>query len=954
MTARSGPYATLRWPAPSAVALLSLCVALGPSGAAAAGGGCLEPPLPEEHEQSFNTSVFMVTTALVIISIAFEHGEHFLLHKPSKVTRPVVRSMFGELTALGFIGVILFVVESTPVLKTISKAVFEESHAGELVNIIHTVHMALFLIMVLFLASVLLLMIVAMRQQNTWSDYELACLNRPGLLQGYSTYLTRAERTNFCVKLCRWGCGLRDRAYERVVYNGLRSRFVQPGAAHQAHHKLAQVNESGEVGITLTSDTAEVYRKKLVVHAFRTRDPVTFNKHWGTSKGSGGDYVIVGVDDDLYVCPKAVFESSYQPVAGEPNKFRKTGHMFARRMPHEFKVRTSAGLQRGPTGAYLVQDCKSGEQYSVTSVEFEENYELVGADDSAGKDQNELPKDFDLAAYLTERLGSTLAEIVSVDWRTWLIMEVVVCILWVVRLTNSHLAFVIVDHGLACAWMTFALMMARKMAWIRNQLVPRSLLRAHPFANEQRIVPLAAAIARSRRNLLAKDESSTPPGGAGAGAGAGGARKLERIPTISTPTSSVRFRTEAGEELLVDGAILSGAGEENEPKFLRNPLATKVTCCKRYRSPPNRQEQLFWFGAEGPAFVIRFVRTTLLFMSLYASTNIMMLMKSDCKTIVEQPVAEYANFQCTLTDPRFLGDARYPNGFTRNITATTTEKLLFDTTETAVPLRPLDPAMCSIRMALCVIPPIIAALALPRIITLFVTVSNVEMMTKQKVVNEVLRKQRTQKSMRALRLLSALRAYTRRATRQRGDDDDEESKGGPGTPGARHSNIKGAAVRVYGAVGTARYISRRHQLREAFAIFDRENTGHVRAENIKSLFQLLGLGDQAEAAAESILLELDTDGAGAVEFEEFFDWNAAQEENVDPEDLTRDIFDIIDRDHSADITVSELRNTLSSLGAVMTSEDILTIVREADHNNTGSITYHEFQELMRNNMKGQF
>ena len=204
--------------------------------------------------------------------------------------------------------------------------------------------------------------------------------------------------------------------------------------------------------------------------------------------------------------------------------------------------------------------------------------------------------------------------------------------------------------------------------------------------------------------------------------------------------------------------------------------------------------------------------------------------------------------------------------------------------------------------------------------------------------------------MRALRLLSALRSYGRKLDRKDLAAGDAEAPT-PAHSSRRRTDFRRAAVRVYGSPGTATYIRKRHEFQEAFAIFDRESTGHVRVENVQSLFELMGLGDKAEEAARSIVHELDVDGGDTIEFEEFFDWTAAQHEAVDAESVTRDIFNIIDRDHSHDITATELRDTLASLGAVMSAEDIMRTVADADHDGSGSINFHEFAALMNKYMK---
>ena len=89
----------------------------------------------------FSTAAVVVTAGLILFSIGFEKAEHFMLHKPSKVTRPVVRAMFQELTGLGFLGVFLFVVESTPALSHLSKAIFGYGRESAVASVIHTVHM---------------------------------------------------------------------------------------------------------------------------------------------------------------------------------------------------------------------------------------------------------------------------------------------------------------------------------------------------------------------------------------------------------------------------------------------------------------------------------------------------------------------------------------------------------------------------------------------------------------------------------------------------------------------------------------------------------------------------------------------------------------------------------------------------------------------------------------------
>jgi len=488
--------------------LAALALASLPAPAAAAGGG--GSAADSLTASQFASASSVVTVGLILFSIGFEKAEHFMLHRPSKVTRPVVRSMFQELTGLGFLGVFLFVVESTPAVSFLSKAVFGDSHADTLAHVIHEVHMALFLVLCVFLVNVLVLMLMAMRQQKTWAARELACVDRKQLVSGYSSFLSTHRRANCCLRLFRYVCAEQDEAYERVVYNALRARFLRPGGKSRVPTHHHEVEEDGTTLISLNASNANAYRKKLTVYAFQSRDPCRFDKHWGVSQGAGGDFVIVGVDGDVYSCPKKLFEETYVAVTGEPNKYRKVGVMYARHMTHAFKVRTASGVQRGTPGSYLLQDPKTGQQYSVTAVEFESLYEPAEDNRSLHRDAKDLPRDFDFGAYLTERLGATLGEIVTLEWHTWCIILVMVFILWLTLLAEDDNLFFIVNHGMGIAWAACNLAFMRKMYAIRDYLIPRMLLRR----SGARTVPSNAEAAHKHASTPAPLVATTPDNGA--------------------------------------------------------------------------------------------------------------------------------------------------------------------------------------------------------------------------------------------------------------------------------------------------------------------------------------------------------------------------------------------------------------------------------------------------------
>ena len=59
-----------------------------------------------------------------------------------------------------------------------------------------------------------------------------------------------------------------------------------------------------------------------------------------------------------------------------PSQYKKTGTIFAVRMPEDFEVVTLEGTMRGPAGAWLAIGA-DGEMWPIDSQIFSKTYELV-------------------------------------------------------------------------------------------------------------------------------------------------------------------------------------------------------------------------------------------------------------------------------------------------------------------------------------------------------------------------------------------------------------------------------------------------------------------------------------------------------------------------------------------------------------------------------------------------
>lgn len=140
------------------------------------------------------------------------------------------------------------------------------------------------------------------------------------------------------------------------------------------------------------------YRKKALVYAFKTNDAVTFDKSWGISRTRNpGDYIVVMMGEssdgthDSYAVGIKEFESSYVPVKGRANLYRKGGVVFAQKMTENFEVVVRDiidvdGIEKGePTivkgveGDYIVRPV-GGSVYVIKAENFDTLYEKTIAD----------------------------------------------------------------------------------------------------------------------------------------------------------------------------------------------------------------------------------------------------------------------------------------------------------------------------------------------------------------------------------------------------------------------------------------------------------------------------------------------------------------------------------------------------------------------------------------------
>merc|ERR1711937_475688 len=135
------------------------------------------------------------------------------------------------------------------------------------------------------------------------------------------------------------------------------------------------------------------------------------------------------------------------------------------------------------------------------------------------------------------------------------------------------------------------------------------------------------------------------------------------------------------------------------------------------------------------------------------------------------------------------------------------------------------------------------------------------------------------------------------------------------------------------------------EFKDAFDIFDEDVSGTVSTGELASVMRTLGQ-DIDEKEVGVMISEVDSDGSGEIDFEEFCTLMARQMEKSDPEMVYKKAYHIFDRKRDGVICCDELKHIMKNLGEDMSDHELADMMKEADLNGDGVLDYDEFLNIM--------
>jgi len=144
------------------------------------------------------------------------------------------------------------------------------------------------------------------------------------------------------------------------------------------------------------------------------------------------------------------------------------------------------------------------------------------------------------------------------------------------------------------------------------------------------------------------------------------------------------------------------------------------------------------------------------------------------------------------------------------------------------------------------------------------------------------------------------------------------------------------------------------EMRAAFDIFvDDVEEDAISDKNLSRLFAMLGMNPSPQELKEMVE-EIDVDGSGSIDFDEFRlmmvkQLEAEQEEKIPerPEKELADAFRLFDTKLDSKIDWDELKAALEIAGETVEDWEVDELMRDGDKNNDWVIDYDEFINMMK-------
>merc|ERR1712086_744075 len=119
------------------------------------------------------------------------------------------------------------------------------------------------------------------------------------------------------------------------------------------------------------------------------------------------------------------------------------------------------------------------------------------------------------------------------------------------------------------------------------------------------------------------------------------------------------------------------------------------------------------------------------------------------------------------------------------------------------------------------------------------------------------------------------------------------------------------------------------EIREAFNLFDADQSGAIDVRELKAAMRALGFEVKKEEL-KKMISDIDNDGNGDIDFNEFLDMMTGKMGEKDTREDIEKVFKLFDDDSTGKISLRNLRRVAQELGENIDEEELQDMINQAD------------------------
>jgi calcium-binding protein CML len=134
------------------------------------------------------------------------------------------------------------------------------------------------------------------------------------------------------------------------------------------------------------------------------------------------------------------------------------------------------------------------------------------------------------------------------------------------------------------------------------------------------------------------------------------------------------------------------------------------------------------------------------------------------------------------------------------------------------------------------------------------------------------------------------------------------------------------------------------KIKEMFDLFDADGGGSIDVAELTQALVTLGISDTKEEI-DRLVMQIDVDGSGAIEYEEFVEVMEKLQQQRDSEAEMHKAFLYFSNGHDR-ITLSDLRKVSLDIPDEQTEQVLREMLTVADRDGDGVVTFQDFRNMM--------